>query len=289
MDYISQNYERKHLYTGRHGYHAHHGAEFNKPRGYSERKYRIGVELEVEFFNSTAAQDFKDAKSNWFYLERDGSIGQYGWDGVEIITIPLRPQDAKSLDFWADNLTHHICQDANSWDTNGRCGLHVHIGNERLGRHPLEVEESRAKVIYLHEHFLRDHEITKRVYGRDRSYHETSGWTIEGDNASQDDARVILKKARGLQTSLKDATIARNRTTRYHAINITNPHTTEFRLGRGTLNAMRIAAVVEWCDLQCEYARGRNWGQICTEDFFHFVSLNASDNLMGYIREWIAR
>lgn len=286
MDYISKNYKREHLYSGIHGYHFHHGQQMNEPKGYSVRKGRIGVELEVEFTDQDKCSEFKNAKSNWFYLERDGSIGQYGWDGVEIITIPLRPQDAKDLNFWADNLTNHICQDANSWDTNGRCGLHVHIGNERLGGHPLAIEENQAKLIYFHEHFLKDHPMTEAVYGRSRSYHEMSGRTDHGAELSR--VHEILIKDRKKQLELKDATRNdRNCHYRYHAINITNSKTTEFRLGKGSLNPMRIAAVVEWCDLQCEYARRINWGQMSVEDFLDYLRITASDNLKQYISRWM--
>lgn len=286
MDYISKNYKRTNLYSGLHGYHAHHGCSMNEPKGYSVRKGRIGVELEVEFDDRDEAFEFIQSKSNWFYLERDGSIGRYGWDGVEIITIPLRPQDAKSLDFWSDNLTHHICTKARSWDTCGRCGLHVHVGNERLGGHPHTIEENQAKLIYFHEHFLKDHPMTEAVYGRGRSYYEQNGQTVAGEEMSQ--KRDFLMKNRKAQEALKDATrCSRNVHQRYHAINITNSKTTEFRLGRGSLNAMRIAAVVEWCDLQCEYARSLNWGQMSVEDFIHFLKLRASDNLKHYLTRWM--
>lgn len=286
MDYISKNYKREHLYSGIHGYHAHHGSAMNEPKGYSVRKGRIGVELEVEFDTESAAREFKSSKSNWFFLEHDGSIGRYSWDGVEIITIPLRPQDAKSPEFWDEGLTRHIADDARSWDTCGRCGLHVHIGNERLGGNPLAVEENQAKLIYFHEHFLKDLPMTEAVYGRSRSYHETNGQTATGADACQ--RRKELMKNRKMQEDLKVAT--RNYTNcahRYHAINITNQRTTEFRLGRGSLNPMRIAAVVEYCDLQCRYARSINWGQMSVEDFIEYLRLMASDNLKQYITRWM--
>ena len=286
MDYISKNYKKDHLYSGIHGYHYHHGSEMNEPKGYSVRKGRIGVELEVEFDSETMATDFKSSKSNWFFLEHDGSIGQYDWDGVEIITIPLRPQDARDQKFWYEGLTKHIGQYARSWDTGGRCGLHVHIGNERLGGHPLAVEETQAKLIYFHEHFLKDHPMTKAVYGRSRSYHEMDGRTDEGEEFSQ--VHKMMIKDRKKQIELAYATRNNsNRYYRYHAINITNSKTTEFRLGKGTLNPRRIAAVVEWCDLQCEYARGTNWGQMSVEDFVDYLRLEASDNLKQYIEGWV--
>lgn len=287
MDYISKNYKRTHLYSGLHGYHAHHGCAMNEPNGYSVRKGRIGVELEVEFTDYDKCSEFKRAKSNWFYLERDGSIGGHNTKGVEIITIPLRPQDAKSPEFWLENLTAHIAEDAISWDTDGRCGLHVHIGNERLGGHPLAIQENQAKLIYFHEHFLKYHPITKAVYGRDRSYHEMDGRTDHG--AEMSNSREVLKKNRKKQEELKDATLCdRNINYRYHAINITNSKTTEFRLGKGSLSSTRIAAVVEYADLQCEYAKRLNWGQMSVEDFLQFLEIRATPNLMAYVNRGLA-
>jgi hypothetical protein len=286
MDYISKNYKRTHLYSDMHGYHFHHGQPMNEPKGYSVRKGRIGVELEVEFTDYRKCSEFKRAKSNWFYLERDGSIGGYNTEGVEIITIPLRPQDAKSPEFWREGLTKHISDHAISWDTCGRCGLHVHIGNERLGGHPLTIQENQAKLIYFHEHFLKYHPITKAVYGRDRSYHEQDGRTLAGREAMAQ--REYLKKSRATQEQLKEATIRENQYCRYHAINITNSKTTEFRLGKGSLSSTRIAAVVEYADLQCEYAKRLNWGQMSVEDFIQFLEIRASENLMAYVNRGLA-
>ena len=286
MDYISKNYKRDHLYSGIHGYHRHHGQPMNEPKGYSVRKGRIGVELEVEFDTESAAREFTLSRSNWFFLEHDGSIGRYGWDGVEIITIPLRPQDAKSPEFWDGNLTNYIYHQVRSWDTCGRCGLHVHIGNERLGGHPLAIQENQAKLIYFHEHFLKGQPITEAVYGRSRSYHEINGETDHGAEFSR--VHKMMTKDRKKQMELKDATLNdRNINYRYHAINITNSKTTEFRLGKGTLNPMRIAAVVEYCDLQCEYARRTNWGQMSVEDFLDYLRITASDNLKQFIAGWM--
>ena len=286
MDYISKNYKREHLYSGIHGYHRHHGQPMNEPKGYSVRKGRIGVELEVEFDTESAAREFTHSKSNWFFLEHDGSIGRYGWDGVEIITIPLRPQDARDPEFWDEGLTQHIADNARSWDTCGRCGLHVHIGNERLGGHPLAIEENQAKLIYFHEHFLKDLPMTEAVYGRSRSYHELDGRTDHGAEFSR--VHKMMMKDRKKQMELKDATrYNTNSYYSYHAINITNSKTTEFRLGKGSLNPMRIAAVVEWCDLQCDYARTHNWGQMSVEDFIEYLKIRATPNLKQYISRWM--
>jgi hypothetical protein len=98
----------------------------------------------------------------------------------------------------------------------------------------------------------------------------------------------MMIKDRKKQMELKDATRnSINTRYRYHAINITNSKTTEFRLGKGSLNPNRIAAVVEWCDLQCEYARRINWGQMSVEDFVDYLRITASDNLKQYIARWM--
>lgn len=286
MSYICKNYTTYRKYSGVHCYHFHRGKEMNLPKNYSVKKGRIGVELETEFLSLAAASDFAESESNWFYLEHDGSIGVHGWDGIEIITVPLRPSDATNPTFWSEELTSHIAADARSWDTNGRCGLHVHVGNERLGGHPLTIQENQAKLIYFHEHFLKGHDITKAVCGRGRSYHEVNGMTEMGVEMTQ--KRDLLLKSRKLQEELTRATRnGTNTNLRYHAINITNSATTEFRLGKGSLNPQRIAAVVEWCDLQCAYVRTHNWGQLSLEDFFLYLSIRASDNLKRFLAPWV--
>ena len=99
--------------------------------------------------------------------------------------------------------------------------------------------------------------------------------------------RKLEKKRWKMEEELKDVTISRNIFCRYHAINITNSRTTEFRLGKGSLNPMRIAAVVEFADLQCDYARTHNWGQMSVEDFIEYLKIRATPNLKQFIARWM--
>jgi hypothetical protein len=50
---------------------------------------------------------------------------------------------------------------------------------------------------------------------------------------------------------------------------------------------MRIAAVVEFADLQCDYARTHNWGQMSVEDFIEYLKIRATDNLKQFISRWM--
>lgn len=276
-EFVSPNYNRTTMYEGQQSYHYHHGCGFNAPIK-NFRGHRIGVELEVVFNSESEKDEFIEVPSNWFYRESDGSIGSYG---SEIITIPLLPEDAKSVDFWKP-LCDAIESHAQSWDT-GCCGLHVHIGREILGRSSEDSAENLGKILYFYHHHLKDTSLNIGVYGRSRGYNENDGKTQEGN------AVLILGtdtlKQKGVARKVCDGMIDRAECTRYFDINIQNAKTIEFRKGRGSINPKRIAAVVEYNELICKYAKTTPWAQIAFEDFKAYLRCTASDNLKGFIQD----
>ena len=275
-NFILDSYEKRMIYTGMQGYHDHHGDYLNMPN-VPHRGHRIGVELEVEFKNDDYREDFCDKTSNWFYLERDGSLGSYG---CEIITIPLRPIDAKSEEFWTP-LTNHLSPRAKSWDT-GRCGLHVHIGREILGRNPEEESETLGKLLYLYHSFVKDTRMNIKIYGRDRGYHDQDGKTRESESAKHLGSEVL--KIKSVKDRVKTSMIRHADTDRYFDINIRNEHTIEFRKGRGSINPKRIAMVVDYCERLCIYAKMTPWVQISYEDFVKFLkSTVTNSNLLEIV------
>ena len=278
-DWFSSNYERERVYRGFHGYHDHHGSYLNMPIG-SHRGHRIGVELEVEFNRETLRDEFTEIKTNWFYLERDGSLGSYG---CEIITIPLKPSDAKSEDFWTP-LTNHLSTRAKSWDT-GRCGLHVHIGKEILGRNAEEQSETLGRLLYLYHQFVKDTRLNIKIYGRDRGYHDQDGKTSTSIAAKELGSEVL--KIQSVKDKVKNSLINRAEDDRYFDINIRNSATIEFRKGRGSINPKRIAMVVDYCERMCIYAKSTPWQQICYTDFVKFLqSTVQNENLLGIINSY---
>lgn len=275
-NFISDMYETRMRYTDYHSYHSHHGDYMNMPVS-SHRGHRIGVELEVEFNDDDLRDDFIHMTSNWFYLESDGSLGDYG---CEIITIPLRPQEAKSEDFWSP-LTNYLKNKARSWDT-GRCGLHVHIGREILGRSEEEQSETLGKLLYLYHHYVKDTRLNIKIYGRERGYNDHDGKTQVGDAI-----RLLGKEVLKVQ-SAKDAVrkemIGKSNRDRYFDINIRNSATIEFRKGRGSINAKRIAMVVDYSERMCIYAKSTPWQQIGYEDFVKFLKSTVQNpNLLEII------
>lgn len=263
--YFSDNYSRDYVYRGIHRYHYHQGSGYNRPkRGTSP--YLIGVELEVEFSDDDARDEFCDAPSNWLYRESDGSLSSMG---VEIITIPMLPKDIKSENHWK-TLTDSIRSFARSWDTT-TCGLHVHIGREILGHNEESQSETIGKLLYFYHQYLKDSSINRRIYGRDRSYNDHDGKCPESDAVKVLGADVLKQKS--VRDKVKEGAIARSRTTRYFDINIQNAHTIEFRKGRGSLNPERIVAVIEWSELIVQYAKSTPWVNISLEDFLNYLRI----------------
>lgn len=273
--FFSNNYKRTAIYRGLHNYHYHHGERKNEPaQPYSG--HRIGVELEVCFNSERERDAFVDKESNWFFRERDGSLNDYG---CEIITVPLLPNDAKNVDFWkvlTDDLQGH----ARSWETSC-CGLHVHIGREILGRNEEERSETLGKLLYLYHHCVKEMFLNSRIYGRTTGYHEIDGKTDVGNAVSLLGKEVLGIKS--VQDNIKNSMTRRSSRDRYYDINITNGPTIEFRKGKGSINAKRIAAVVEYNEKLCLYAKNTPWTQISQEDFVAYLKATASDTLKEYM------
>lgn len=279
---ISKNYQKEHTYNGFHLYHAHHGHEVNLPL--KRYTHRIGVELEVEFGSSRKRETFTDIKTNWFYCERDGSLGS---NGCEIITIPLHPNDAKSHEFWKPLCDTLVSLEAKSWDTS-TCGCHVHIGREILGSNDDEKSQTLGKLLYFYHEYLKDALGNCKIYGRTHGYHDTICKT-EVSTAVKILGSSVLKD-KEVREKLDKSMKGRSQTTRYFDINVMNSATIEFRKGRGSLNPERIAMIVEWSELIVSYAKFTHWKNISMETFKTFIKMKSglSQMTMKYIEDYFA-
>lgn len=274
VDFINPKYEVANIYRAQSGYHSHSYSELNRPIK-SFRGHRIGVELEVEFNNEDLKDDFGIVESNWFYKERDSSLND---EGMEIITIPLLPEDAKSVEFWRP-LTDELHDKTTSWDS-GRCGLHVHIGREILGVTEDERQLTIGKLLLVYHEFIKDTYLNRKIYGRERGYHDNDGKTSLSSAVKELGVRILqdTEVAKKVQQSVVD----RSSCDRYFDINITPRNTIEFRKGRGSINPERIAMVVEYSEMLCKYAKQAVWQQLSYENFIHFLKANCKKGTSLY-------
>lgn len=264
--FINNNYEKGFIYSGQHGYHHSHDLYFNRPLK-DNSEYKIGVELEVECKSSDKLLRVQGFKSNWFTMEKDSSLGSYG---VEFVTIPMKPKDIKSTETWQDFI-ETLSPLANSWNT-GRCGLHVHIGRESLGKTAEQQSETLGKMLFLYHHFLKDTDLNVKIYGRQRAYNDHDG---KADSAIHVAALgTELLKIKSIKEKVDKDLKAKSNTARYFDINIQNVNTIEFRKGRGSINVDRIISVITYSEFIVKYSRQISWTKISYESFFEYVKTN---------------
>jgi hypothetical protein len=258
--FIMDKYTQTKIYTGQQSYHSHPYRDMNVPVE-DFKGHRIGIELEVEANSSAVRRDIVEAESNWFCMETDASLGS---NGIEFVTIPLLPKDAKSPKTWTP-LVDYLSGKAKSWST-GRCGLHVHIGREILGNTAEEQSETIGKMLYLYHHGLKDNSVNVSIYGRQRAYHDQNG-AVESARSAKSLGPAVFK-VKDVKDKVKGDLISQSSSGRYFDINISPSSTIEFRKGRGSINVNRICAIVEYSELIALYARKAKWETISVEDFF---------------------
>lgn len=269
-DFSSPKYRRNYIYEGIHDYHYSHGTIFNEPL-IQEKDYKIGVELEVECKNESCYNEVKKIKSNWFQMEKDASLDRD--TGIEFVTIPLNPKDAKRITFWKRLITY-LNDKANSWDSS-RCGLHCHIGREILGSTTDEQEKTLTKLLYLYHHILSER-LHDCIYGRRYGFRSASGKTEYGDACAIIGTSIL--KDNNINARLEIAMKQKNSENRYFDINILNINTIEFRKGKGSLNANRICSIVEYCEMMCLYCRKTKINKLSERGFLDFINKHTSKN-----------
>ena len=214
----------------------------------------FGVELEIDEGgerNDRAAAIMEIANENGvenIYCKHDGSLE----DGIELVTHPC------TLDYHrAEMPWSAVLEKAKSFGylshQASTCGLHVHINRNTYGHTEAEQEDCIARILYLFERFWEELLIFSR-----RTPSQLERWAARYgyDEQPQD----ILKKAKGTRNS------------RYAAVNLTNAHTIEFRMFRGTLKLNTLIATLELLDRVSDVAIYLSDEQIKALSWTTFVS-----------------
>jgi len=260
-EFVLKEYTTDNIYEGFHSYHhSHRDGFFNKPKEDKPNSHKIGVELEIEANSQAAKNKINKFRSNWFTQESDGSLGSYG---IELITIPLLPKDAKARSTW-ESLCEALSPIAKSWDRN-TCGLHVHIGREILGSNAEQKSETLGKLLFLYHHFIKDDPINIAIYGRSRAYLDKDGKTEEGNAVLLLGTSVLKDKS--VKDKVDKAMKAKSNGDRYFDINIQNEKTVEFRKGKGSINVDRITSIIEYSEKMCLFAKQAKWEDVTGENF----------------------
>lgn len=203
-------------------------------RFFGRSKYRrfLGVELEVstsECDRGRAAASAMEAFAlagkpgvPMAYLKNDSSIG----DGFEIVTHPHTWTSFKKR-FPRSLLTDFAASGVRSWatDEDYQCGLHVHVSRAALST------ASLYNILFL--------TANNADFFTDMAGRESDRWAAAGT----DHAYELLELARG-----------ENHRDRYYMVNLaTRKPTIEFRLGKGSLDPVRVFGWVGLIDAFVAY------------------------------------
>jgi hypothetical protein len=171
----------------------------NRLKSETKDKLRFGVELEVEGYDTAeqAAEYIRQhLPATYCTLKRDGSLGE---SGVEIVTRPDSMAVHKRM--FGALFKDSPGKALSSW-TNGRCGMHVHVSKAALSQ--LQIGKM---LCFLNEPAAVN--FISKIAGR-----KPCNW-----------CKVHKKKI----------TDTRREHDRYTALNVTNNHTVEVRIFKGTL------------------------------------------------------
>ena len=272
---INTNYTTMEIYSGFGSYHSFQHRPFNTPLN-NEFPWRIGVELEVYAKSESDKDVICRSQTNWFQCERDGSLREtingVGDLGIELKTIPLRPADAKSVDFW-DKPAKKLCEHAVS-SGHRTCGLHVHISKEVLGTTESERQNNLSKLCTFYTYYVEDDPAARRtntlICGREKGYAgtlENAKTEISefckkfGLNKIADDEDAYMEMAGGVKNAIGAQRWDIN------TQHMDDYGTIEFRRGAGCIGKMRLAALCAYWEQMCLYCKDTHPGDFSYEQF----------------------
>lgn len=209
----------------------YHEADFEFQTLNDEAEIGIGFELETEF-NCNYIDEAREINSLSYnlHLEEDCSLH----NGFEIVSNPMSMEYfSTKFDNTIDEIVK-ICRHNYNYDHNS-AGFHVHTTK----RSSLQT----ANLIYLVEYFRE--ELTKLAKREGRSLDRWASFYTNHDKAEFNEEMFDTFYEMVIEDD----------ESRYHALNITNRYTNEFRIFKGSIDALEIKARCELCHNMASYAQ----------------------------------
>jgi len=271
-EFINESYEKCEMYTGYHDYHEHKDWHLNAPTD-KRPKYFIGVELETVFPCSSDRDDFcNEFESNIMFMESDCSLPR---GGCEFISVPLKPKDARNEAFWQPFIRTLSRANVRSWGYN-ETGLHIHIS-----RTVFTDSQAIGRLLYMYNYII-DSSVRQRIFGRGHGE-----WALQMGETTKAKACKVLPEALKIKKVKDDVCnelTTAGRMDRSYQINLTNSATVEFRQGKGSVSAGRIAAVCDFVCLLCEYVnKNADMDKYSLPSFLDYIREKGIGRLIAYI------
>jgi hypothetical protein len=220
----------------------------------------MGVELEIDGAGENAEHareilNFSD-EEQLFYIKSDGSLT----NGLEIVTHPATLAYHMEQFPW-EEITNTARALGYRSHQAGTCGLHVHVSRAALGRtHKAQELTVSRLLILIWRHWAELWKFSRRRSDNwcRQQYHETKVSRYGLDDAKQQG--------------------------RYTALNLTNQHTIEFRLFRGTLNMTTLRATLQLVDVLLDISKTRSIAWIARSSWLDIIEAGFQHpDLMKYL------
>lgn len=237
-----------------------------QPIFYGNTKRYLGVELEVD----GAGEDRDNARrvlavanrdADHLYIKHDGSLDE----GFELVTHPMSLNYHRHTMPWEAVLKTVIDLGYHSHQAN-TCGLHCHVNRTAFGETEAEQEAVIARILF----FVEKHWTELLKFSR-RTPRQLERWASRYGYKEQ--PHEILDHAK------------KGGNGRYTCVNLTNEHTIEFRMFRGTLKYNTLIATLQLVDRICDVAIFMSDDEIKNLSWSAFVSGCTQPELIQYLKE----
>lgn len=144
----------------------------------------------------------------------------------------------------------------------GYCGIHVHVDNAALGSTRDEVGESRLRIIvFVMRYWNQMLQFSRRTEDQMREW--ASNYDYEKRSMCRGDDKVFADMVKKSPYDFA----------RHKCVNVTNEHTTEIRMFRGTLNYDTFIAIPQFVDTMVRY---------CLEHDVEYINAHTWSDFMEY-------
>lgn len=212
----------------------------------------FGLELEVD--DGDDADELCDNLGDLglpIYMKHDGSLHS---EGVEIVSHPgslaWHCYDMR----WAEVIRQCKALNYKSHDTT-TCGLHIHVGRRGMGSDGSSRDTAAANLVVLVNALWANLvTFTRRTEGALNNW--AARPTLRDYITERDADWNIIHRTLDLDNDadLKVSALKTRDSGRYQAVNLTNTHTVEFRLFRGTLKRDTLIAAIQLVSNLTKYA-----------------------------------
>lgn len=219
----------------------------------------VGLELEVYARNKYIFEN----KSNFFYLQRDGSLSEEN-GGTEITTIPMSFNDLIREGGGIDILTKDFMPRFSCYSQKApETGFHIHLSKINFNK--------KVCVLLKKAFYCFPYDFLTELFGR------TNGGYCLADPHIQRLMEYGVHPSAASELGLEKI-FQPYCDSRYLELNFTNSKTIEFRRGKGTVDSISIKAILDFCYHTYQYAMD-------AQNLYKSDLLNIRLSLQNYLME----